>query len=268
VQPSRRHAQAADELTAGTLAQLLAGSLGSSDDAMWQAAVSLLVHSDADGSYSHRVFELLGSAETLYVAEHLAVDLLGRIIDSRATAEAAGDNDAFPPASETACRWAGMSGRWSMLALVAEQLEPPQGPRRVPSAQRLAIDRMLAETISDTIPSGMPEGQARHVEQRTLAYIRAGLASGEAPKTRRQVRDKLVIRLERELSDEQLRELTDSFRDVIHSGEVVKTGPLPQEADEPHLLEKPRIIFVPNHSSAGRLNQLVLAINEMGASAG
>lgn len=141
----------ADELANGALAQLLTGALGSSDDALWQAAVAVLLHSDPDGSRSRSVFELLAPAETLYVAEHLAVDLLGRLIDARAAATpAAALNDAVPPACETACRWAGMSGRWSMLALVAEQLEPPHGPRRDPASQRMAIDRMLAESLMQT----------------------------------------------------------------------------------------------------------------------
>jgi len=80
----------------------------------------------------------------------------------------------------------------------------------------------------------------------------------------RQVHDKLVIRLEKELSKEQMRELNDSFADLIASGEIKKSAALRQEADEPELMSKPRIIFRNNKQSPGRFNQMILAINEMG----
>ena len=44
----------------------------------------------------------------------------------------------------------------------------------------------------------------------------------------RQVRDRLVIRLERELSKNHIDQLNHSFADLIKSGEIEKTGPLPQ----------------------------------------
>lgn len=80
----------------------------------------------------------------------------------------------------------------------------------------------------------------------------------------RQVRDTLVIRLEKELSDEQVKGLNESFPDLVKTGEIVKTTPLPQEKDEPEILSKPRISFRNNQQSAGRLNQMILTINEMG----
>ncbi|MFP4641444.1 MAG: LOG family protein [Dehalococcoidia bacterium] len=82
----------------------------------------------------------------------------------------------------------------------------------------------------------------------------------------RQVRGKLVIRLEKELPDSRIRELNERFRDVVESGEIVKTSLLPGEKDEPHLQSKPRITFTYNRKSAGRLNEMILAINEMGKS--
>jgi uncharacterized protein (TIGR00730 family) len=82
----------------------------------------------------------------------------------------------------------------------------------------------------------------------------------------RQVRDNLVIRLEKELSDDQLGQLNDGFQDLVAKGEIVKTQPLRQEKDEPELLSKPRITFRYNHQSAGRLHQMILAINQMGHS--
>ena len=79
----------------------------------------------------------------------------------------------------------------------------------------------------------------------------------------RQVRDTLVIRLEKELSDEQVKGLNESFPDLVKTGEIVKTTPLPQEKDEPEILSKPRIAFRNNQQSAGRLHEMILAINDM-----
>jgi len=44
---------------------------------------------------------------------------------------------------------------------------------------------------------------------------------------------------------------------------IVKTAPLPQEKDEPKLLSKSRISFRNNQQSAGRLHEMILAINGM-----
>ena len=66
------------------------------------------------------------------------------------------------------------------------------------------------------------------------------------------------------MSKEHISELNRSFADLIKSGEIEKTGPLPQEKDEPDLLSKPRISFRNNQQSAGRLNEMILAINQMG----
>lgn len=82
----------------------------------------------------------------------------------------------------------------------------------------------------------------------------------------RQVKDVLVLRLEKILADDQLAELTAEFSDLITAGVVTRTPALPQEQDEPELLAKPRIAFQYNRKSAGRLNQMILAINRMGRS--
>jgi len=80
----------------------------------------------------------------------------------------------------------------------------------------------------------------------------------------RQVRDRLVIRLEKELLDNHVRKLNEDFRDLIKSGEIAKIPALPAEEDEPVLLSKPRIAFVYNKKSAGRLNEMILMINRLG----
>lgn len=80
----------------------------------------------------------------------------------------------------------------------------------------------------------------------------------------RLVRDRLVIRLEKELLDTHVRKLNEAFQDLIESGEIAKTPTLPEEEDEPNLRSKPRIAFVYNKKSAGRLNEMILMINRLG----
>ncbi|MGD1118425.1 MAG: TIGR00730 family Rossman fold protein [Dehalococcoidales bacterium] len=82
----------------------------------------------------------------------------------------------------------------------------------------------------------------------------------------RQVQDNLVIRLEKELPDASIRMLNASFRDIIKAGEITKTSALPNEEDEPSLWIKPRITFLYNKKSAGRLNEMILMINRLGHS--
>jgi uncharacterized protein (TIGR00730 family) len=80
----------------------------------------------------------------------------------------------------------------------------------------------------------------------------------------RQVRDRLVIRLEKELGDAQVRALSEMFQDLIESGRISRTTALPEEADEPHLRSKPRLVFSYNRKSAGRLNEMILMVNRLG----
>ena len=80
----------------------------------------------------------------------------------------------------------------------------------------------------------------------------------------RRVRDKLVLRLEKELPAEQVKELNHLFADLIGEGELQKSPAFPVEEDEPHLLDKPRIAFSYNDLSASRLIQMIHKINEMG----
>lgn len=80
----------------------------------------------------------------------------------------------------------------------------------------------------------------------------------------RQVRNTLVIRLEKELHDYQIKELNEKYADIISTGEIKKSPPLADEAGEADLLNKPRISFNFNHKSYGRLNEMILDINQMG----
>jgi hypothetical protein len=82
----------------------------------------------------------------------------------------------------------------------------------------------------------------------------------------RLVGNKVVIRLEKELPDTHIGELNGMFRDLVESGKISKTSALPEEADEPNLQSKPRIIFSYNKKSAGRLNRMILMLNRLGQS--
>ena len=81
----------------------------------------------------------------------------------------------------------------------------------------------------------------------------------------RQVRNRLVLRLEKELSDNDVAILNDKFPDLIKSGKIYKTAALPEEKDEPDLIKKPRITFFYNKKSAGRLNEMILLVNQLGS---
>jgi hypothetical protein len=80
----------------------------------------------------------------------------------------------------------------------------------------------------------------------------------------RQVRRKLVVRLEKELSDEHVEVLNSEFGDLVNKGKIEKTPALSEEANEPEIADKPRLVFKYNQQSAARLNQLFLRINELG----
>ncbi len=82
----------------------------------------------------------------------------------------------------------------------------------------------------------------------------------------RQVQDKLVIRMERALTADSINILSTSFSDIIKDGKITATLPLPGEESEPGLWIKPRISFVNNKKSAGRLNQMIQMINSLGYS--
>ena len=80
----------------------------------------------------------------------------------------------------------------------------------------------------------------------------------------RRVQDKLILRLEKELTQGQINELNDSFVDLLTEGRIEKTDVHPWEKDEPDLLSKPRISFSYNEKYASRLSEMILSINRMG----
>lgn len=74
--------------------------------------------------------------------------------------------------------------------------------------------------------------------------------------------DRLVIRMQRELTDSKMKSIRKDFADILKSGEFEQSGPLPAEADEAELDKLARLVFRHRRRNFGRLRQLIDAINE------
>ena len=80
----------------------------------------------------------------------------------------------------------------------------------------------------------------------------------------RYVDGKLVIRLKTELSDGNVDRLNTEFSDILVEGKIEKSQASPAEAGD-ETFDLPRLILHFNQRDAGRLYQLIAAINQMGA---
>ena len=76
------------------------------------------------------------------------------------------------------------------------------------------------------------------------------------------VRERLVIRMLQEISDDQLRVLNDQFKDIVVRGAIERTKALPEEADEEALASLPRLVFTFNRRNLGRLRLLIDQLND------
>lgn len=88
----------------------------------------------------------------------------------------------------------------------------------------------------------------------------------------RYVGDRLVVRLNQEISDEALAELNSDFADILVSGKIERTDPLPREVDDEqpanrplltHTLHLPRLILHFNQRDYSRLYQLIHRLNRL-----
>ncbi len=75
------------------------------------------------------------------------------------------------------------------------------------------------------------------------------------------IEGKPVIRLKKPLGSEGLDRLNAAFSDIVVSGKIAETPPLPGEEDDPDLLGLPRISFHFNRRNFGRLRQMIDMIN-------
>jgi uncharacterized protein (TIGR00730 family) len=78
----------------------------------------------------------------------------------------------------------------------------------------------------------------------------------------RYVGDKLMIRLRRMLTRNELEKLNVSFADILRSGRIESGPALREERDDAQLEELARIQLDFNRKSFGRLRQLIDAIND------
>ncbi|HTL88635.1 MAG TPA: LOG family protein [Leptolyngbya sp.] len=73
----------------------------------------------------------------------------------------------------------------------------------------------------------------------------------------------LVLRLKTELSDRAVAELNDRFKEILVTGRIEKTKPLPQE-EQDETYDLPRLALHFNQRDLGKLYQLIAAINQLG----
>lgn len=71
----------------------------------------------------------------------------------------------------------------------------------------------------------------------------------------------LVMRLLEPISPELLVRLNKDYSDLLETGEFQLGEALPEEADEPHLEELPRLVFNKKRGVAGRFRELIDTIN-------
>jgi uncharacterized protein (TIGR00730 family) len=76
------------------------------------------------------------------------------------------------------------------------------------------------------------------------------------------VKDRIVFRLQRKLSDNQLADLNKTFPDIVKTGLIAQEKALPEEQDELTINHLPRLIFVPHKRNYGRLREFINAIND------
>lgn len=79
----------------------------------------------------------------------------------------------------------------------------------------------------------------------------------------RYVGKRLVMRLQKPVTPELLGQLNDDFVDLIEEGEYHTSEALPEEEDETHLKDLPRLICTKKRGMAGRFRHLIDAINEV-----
>ena len=77
----------------------------------------------------------------------------------------------------------------------------------------------------------------------------------------RYVRDQAVIRLNKEISDHNIQQLNDAFKDIVIEGSIQACDPYPEEVVSRDELKKFRIEFKFNKINFGRLVSMVRMIN-------
>jgi uncharacterized protein (TIGR00730 family) len=75
------------------------------------------------------------------------------------------------------------------------------------------------------------------------------------------IRDRLVLRLHVEPTEQLLERLNDEFADIVVSGKIEKVAVHRLESDDAHLAELPRLSLNFDRKAVGRLRQMIDVIN-------
>ena len=75
------------------------------------------------------------------------------------------------------------------------------------------------------------------------------------------VRNTMVIRIQQQLSQEELIQLNQEFSDLLADGQFQQVEALPEEWDEPHISHLPRLVLHFNWKELGRLRQCIDWLN-------
>ena len=78
----------------------------------------------------------------------------------------------------------------------------------------------------------------------------------------RYVRGKTVLRLNHALSPSTVERLNEEFKDILINGKYTTSGPLEDELKKNEYPDLPRLVFNFNKKNYGRLNKLILRVNE------
>jgi uncharacterized protein (TIGR00730 family) len=77
----------------------------------------------------------------------------------------------------------------------------------------------------------------------------------------RWVRERMVVRIKRRLTERSLDVLNDQFKDILISGRIEQRSPLPEEADETEFADLPRLVLTPKKTDFGMLRLFIDTIN-------
>jgi uncharacterized protein (TIGR00730 family) len=78
----------------------------------------------------------------------------------------------------------------------------------------------------------------------------------------RYIRDRLIMRLQHEPSDELLARLNAEFAGILESGKIERASTHPHEQDDEHTRHLPRISLHFNRRDAGRLRMMIDVLNQ------
>jgi uncharacterized protein (TIGR00730 family) len=77
----------------------------------------------------------------------------------------------------------------------------------------------------------------------------------------RYVREYLVLRIQRRLPEQKIRELNEEFRPILSAGVIEQREPFPEEANEPEISHLPRLVLRFDRHHFGLLRALVDRVN-------